>query len=286
MTPETIFLNDTNQNKSKHTMISRHTSILVFLFFIHIQPFFARDSPWFSQVLPSGAVECFYEVLDENIPVRVSTVVMDGGRRDIRVLVRHTSQESQIAAVEPRNVKVKTFRDTTTRQHLDFKTDIAGEYSFCFDNRLLPPTTGFNLHAVPSDLLDVKDPLSKADKFVAFELHFHETASEAQLSGNAPKREQAHLTDAKDKSPADLIQHKGINDLITQIRDKLDDVASESNYYHFREEQNRNTAEVGNTRVAWLTLCETLVLLVVTACEIFLVRSWFKENSKRARSWA
>ena len=89
-----------------------------------------------------------------------------------------------------------------------------------------------------------------------------------------------------DKTPADLTQHKGINDLISSIRDKLDDVASESNYYHFREEENRNTAEAGSARVAWLTVMETVVLLIVTASEIFLIRSWFAENSKRAKSWA
>ena len=246
----------------------------------------SRDSHWFSQVLPSGAIECFYEVLEAGVPVRVSTVVMDGGRRDIRVLVRHTQEESQIAAVEPRNVHVKTFRDTTTRQHLDFTTDVAGEYSFCFDNRLVPPTTGFNTHAVPSNILDVKDPLSKADKFVAFELHFRESGRQALATGEAPDKANAHLTVDKADTPLTLESKTSINDLISQIRDKLDDVASESNYYHFREEQNRNTAEVGNARVSWFTMMETFVLLGVTAAEIFLIRSWFAENAGRARSWA
>jgi hypothetical protein len=171
-------------------------SIQIFLCVCACRAAHARDSHWFSQVLPSGGIECFYEVLEADVPVRVTTVVMDGGRRDIRVLVRHTDAEQQIMAVEPRNVQVKTFRDTTTRQHLDFTTETAGEFSFCFDNRILPPTTGFNVHAVPSDVLDIKAPLSKADKFIAFELHFRESGRKALTTGDAPAKEQAHLTES------------------------------------------------------------------------------------------
>jgi hypothetical protein len=251
-------------------------------------PVLSRDSHWFSHILASGKIECFYEVLEKAVPVRVSSIVMDGGRRDIRLLVRHTVDESQIAAAEPRNVKVKTFVDTRETQHLDFVTEFSGEYSFCFDNRPVPPTTGLNVHAVPSDILDVKDALSSADKFLAFELHFRDSGEVAHQTGEAPGRSAKHLTEGKDAAPADIEQSKGINNLISQIRDKLDDVTSETNYYHFREEQNRNTAEAANTRVAWLTIMETFILLIVTACEIFLVRSWFAENSKqiRSRSWA
>jgi hypothetical protein len=256
--------------------------------FLSFRPTAAKDSHWFSQILGTGKIECFYEVLEENVPVRVSTVVMDGGKRDIRVLVRHTMDEQQIAAAEPQNIQVKTFLETKQQQHLDFTTKIAGEYSFCFDNRPLPPTSGLNVHAVLSRILDNKDPLSAADKFLAFELHFRDSATLAHNTGSAPAKTEKHLTEDDEKAPADKEQTKSINQLLDQIRDKLDDVASESNYYHFREEQNRNTAEAANARVAWLTLMETFVLIVVTACEIFLVRSWFAANSKhnRSKSWA
>ena len=106
------------------------------------------------------------------------------------------------------------------------------------------------------------------------------------MFGKAPDKANAHLTVDKADTPLTLESKTSINDLISQIRDKLDDVASESNYYHFREEQNRNTAEVGNARVSWFTMMETFVLLGVTAAEIFLIRSWFAENAGRARSWA
>jgi hypothetical protein len=246
----------------------------------------ARDSHWFSQVLPTGSIECFYEVLAAGVPVRISAIVMDGGKRDIRVLVRHTLDMQQIAAVEPTNVHVKTFRDTTSRQHLDFTTTAFGEYSFCFDNRPHPPFEGLNKHAVPLERLDSKQPLSKADKFLAFERHFRDSGRKAHKDGQAPTKEQAHLTEGEEETPANIKHAEDIKLLIQQIQDKVDDVQSEANYYHFREEQNRNTAEVGNARIAWLTLLETFVLIAVTGTEIFLVRGWFAKHSPRERSWA
>ena len=49
-------------------------------------------------------------------------------------------------------------------QHLDFVTEQGGEYSFCFDNRPTPPTTGVDVHAVPSHRLDVSSRLAKGPK--------------------------------------------------------------------------------------------------------------------------
>ena len=108
------------------------------------------QSHWFNEVVKNGAVDCFYEVLEERVPVRATAVVVDGGRLDIRLIVQHSYDMHQVRAESPRTVHVKTFRDIPEMQHLDFVTEQGGEYSFCFDNRPTPPTTGVDVHAVPS----------------------------------------------------------------------------------------------------------------------------------------
>ena len=77
------------------------------------------DSHWFSVVIPSGKVDCFFQVLEASTPVRVTAVVVNGGKYDLRLLVRHTINGEQVLASEPRLVHVKTFVDTKTKQHLD-----------------------------------------------------------------------------------------------------------------------------------------------------------------------
>ena len=48
------------------------------------------QSHWFNEVVKNGAVDCFYEVLEERVPVRATAVVVDGGRLDIRLIVQHS----------------------------------------------------------------------------------------------------------------------------------------------------------------------------------------------------
>ena len=54
---------------------------------------------------------------------------------------------------------------------------------------------------------------------------------------------------------------------------------------HYREEANRNTGESNNSRVMYLTLLETLVLLVVSSGQAYMIRSWFAQYQP-ARAWA
>ena len=145
------------------------------------------QSHWFNEVVKSGAVDCFYEVLEERVPVRATAVVVDGGSLDIRLIVQHSYDMHQVRAEGARTVHVKTFRDIPEVTLIDFVTEQGGEYSFCFDNRPTPPATGVDVHAVPTHRLDITTPLSKGAKVVAFELHFRESAEKAH-AGSTPKK--------------------------------------------------------------------------------------------------
>ena len=242
------------------------------------------QSHWFNEVVKNGAVDCFYEVLEERVPVRATAVVVDGGRLDIRLIVQHSYDMHQVRAESPRTVHVKTFRDIPEMQHLDFVTEQGGEYSFCFDNRPTPPTTGVDVHAVPSHRLDVSSPLSKGAKVVAFELHFRESAEKAH-AGKTPKKADKENLKAKKKRPAEVADTIPIKGSLQNLEDLLSKIETEANYMHYREEANRNTGESNNSRVMYLTLLETLVLLVVSSGQAYMIRSWFAQYQP-ARAWA
>ena len=242
------------------------------------------QSHWFNEVVKSGAVDCFYEVLEERVPVRATAIVVDGGRLDIRLVVQHTYDMHQVRAESPKTVHVKTFRDIPEMQHLDFITEQGGEYSFCFDNRPRPPTSGLDVHAVPEHRLDVTTSLSKGDKVVAFELHFRESAEKAHQGSTPKKSEKSGLVDKK-KRPAEVADTVPIKGSLSNLEELLIKIETEANYMHYREEQNRNTAESNNARVMYLTLLETAVLLVVSTGQAYMIRSWFAQYSPQ-KQWA
>eukprot|EP00943_MAST-04B_sp_MAST-4B-sp1_P003377 g3377.t1 len=261
--------------------------ILYCKFFVTFSLFVSRcngQSHWFNEVVKSGAVDCFYEVLEERVPVRATAVVVDGGNLDIRLIVQHSYDMHQVRAESARTVHVKTFRDIPEMQHLDFVTEQGGEYSFCFDNRPTPPATGVDVHAVPTHRLDVSAPLSKGAKVVAFELHFRESAEKAH-AGTTPKKADKETLKDKKKRPAEVTDTIPIKGSLQNLEDLLSKIETEANYMHYREEANRNTGESNNSRVMYLTLLETLVLLLVSSGQAYMIRSWFAQYQP-ARAWA
>ena len=266
-----------------HTVLLRTVALCVVACGVLPRPASAQ-SHWFNEVVKSGAVDCFYEVLEEKVPVRATAVVVDGGRLDIRLVVQHTYDMHQVRAESPKTVHVKTFRDIPEMQHLDFITEQGGEYSFCFDNRAMPPTSGIDVHAVPTHRLDIASPLSGGDKVVAFELHFRESAEKAHRGSTPKKAEKEGLVDKK-KRPAEVADTVPIKGSLDNLESLLENIESEANYMHYREEQNRNTGESNNSRVMYLTLIETAVLLLVSSGQAYMIRSWFAQYQP-ARAWA
>ena len=72
----------------------KNNFVLCTTFFVVFASTFAilcnGQSHWFNEVVKSGAVDCFYEVLEERVPVRATAVVVDGGSLDIRLIVQHS----------------------------------------------------------------------------------------------------------------------------------------------------------------------------------------------------
>ena len=155
----------------------------------------ARDSHWFprcSRQAPSSAsmrssVGC---------PVRISTTVMDGGKRDMRSC-SHTMECSRL----PRSQRTFTSRRSGTRQAASTSTlrQSFRQYAFCFDNRPHPPD-GDEPTRNPARITSLKQPLSRADKFIAFNFT-RDSGRKAHKEGKAPTKEEAHLTE-EDEVPA------------------------------------------------------------------------------------
>ena len=98
------------------------------------------------------------------------------------------------------------------------------------------------------------------------------------------KAEKEGLVDKK-KRPAEVADTVPIKGSLDNLESLLENIESEANYMHYREEQNRNTGESNNSRVMYLTLIETAVLLLVSSGQAYMIRSWFAQYQP-ARAWA
>ena len=98
------------------------------------------------------------------------------------------------------------------------------------------------------------------------------------------KSEKESLKDKK-KRPAEVTDTLPIKGSLQNLEDLLQKIETEANYMHYREEANRNTGESNNSRVMYLTLVETLILLIVSSGQAYMIRSWFAQYQP-ARAWA
>ena len=127
---------------------------------------------------------------------------------------------------------------------IDYTTRVAGVYRICFDNSMSCWT-------------------SKTISFV--------------IGDQQQSIQQQHNENAK-------LSHLGpIVDHVIGIADKLDQIEQIQHHLRVREQSHRDSIEASNSRVAWLAILETVVLLTIAGVQIRTIMNWFGEKKKMGR---
>jgi len=80
------------------------------------------------------------------------------------------------------------------------------------------------------------------------------------------------------------LTHLGpIVDSVIHIADKLDAVESLQHHMRVREQSHRDSIEASNARVQWLSILESIVLVVIAAAQLKYIMNWFQEKHKGIR---
>lgn len=80
------------------------------------------------------------------------------------------------------------------------------------------------------------------------------------------------------------LTHLGpIVDNVISIADKLDKIESLQHHMRVREQSHRDSIELSNSRIAWLTGLETVVLIILAVIQIRTIMNWFAEKKKMGR---
>jgi len=69
---------------------------------------------------------------------------------------------------------------------------------------------------------------------------------------------------------------------IQRVERGFDVIEQEQRYYRVREHAHRNTAESTNTRVYVWSLVESVILLLMSICQIWYLRRMFDDNKRRS----
>lgn len=134
--------------------------------------------------------------------------------------------------------------NTIVKKGHTFTAPTTGAYSFCLDNKMARWTA----------------------KVVTFELEVKSNAARLPVGQVRTEGDEDHDTVEYMRTAAERLHGK----LLT---------IENSQFYHFhREKRHRETLESTNTRVVFWTVTEAIVVLLLTAGQIVMVRTWFSKQ--------
>jgi len=125
-----------------------------------------------------------------------------------------------------------------TEGKYNFGATTAGLYSFCFSNKMSTLTP----------------------KVVSFMLNLLKESDKERKDDNVATQE--HITP--------------LETAILQLSAELSAVQSEQSYMKMRERAHRNTNESTNSRVVWWSIFEVVMLLAMSAWQIYYLRRFFE----------
>lgn len=80
------------------------------------------------------------------------------------------------------------------------------------------------------------------------------------------------------------LEHLGpMVDSVIKIADQLDVIENAQHHMRVREQSARDSIEQTHSRVHWVSLIDSLLLIGMTAFQLYYIRHWFAETSTRGR---
>lgn len=72
-------------------------------------------------------------------------------------------------------------------------------------------------------------------------------------------------------------------DSVIEIANKLDDVEKYQHFMRVREQNHRDTSINTNSRVQWMAIIESVVLISLSILQLKYITAWFAETGKSGR---
>ncbi|KAK2702054.1 transmembrane emp24 domain-containing protein 1-like [Artemia franciscana] len=188
-----------------------------------------------------GAKDCFYIKVHSGQTLDIDYQVIDGGQGELDLDFQLISPSRRLIVSETRK------KDGTHRQTMDE----TGDYKACFDN-------SFSIYSAKS---------------VFFEILIENDQDESKEIWGESNIPDVLLDKMQD------IAFKGIQDYLTKVRDNLVHAERLQNYLRALEARDRKIAEASFARVNWWSSVFILVVICSSTLQVFLVRSFFDEQS-------
>eukprot|EP00455_Lapot_gusevi_P006734 TRINITY_DN1288_c0_g1_i1.p1 TRINITY_DN1288_c0_g1~~TRINITY_DN1288_c0_g1_i1.p1 ORF type:complete len:204 (+),score=75.82 TRINITY_DN1288_c0_g1_i1:150-761(+) len=192
--------------------------------------------------------ECFFEELSAGQTFELDFEVIRGGLLDIEFKLK--SPDQQIVFQRLAFFNHKDDKQNEAEGHVSYVATSTGIHSICFDNTMSRWTA----------------------KVVSFFVHDIPNCPSQLPSPNHSNEDVAKL------------EHLGpVVDSVVRLSDELDAIERMQRHMRVREHVHRDTAESTNSRVAWLSIIESLILISISAFQLIYIRKWFSEADKRRR---
>jgi len=80
------------------------------------------------------------------------------------------------------------------------------------------------------------------------------------------------------------LEHLGpVVDSVIKVNEKLAEIEKLEHYLRVREQKHRDTQESTNDRVQWMSVFEAVLLLSISALQLYYIQSWFGDTKNRRR---
>lgn len=188
---------------------------------------------------------CFYEDLSAGNQFAMEFEVVRGGLLDIRLKISDPSNHVLLEKLSFFNRQDEALNEAEGKVNLFPSQN--GRHSICFDNTMSRWTP----------------------KVVSMFIPHHTNGA---VDRQALQDDVAKLTDL---GP--------MVDSIIAIADQLDAVEIQQHHTRVREQMHRDLATTTNDRVQMWSLVESVVLIGVTAWQLYYIRHWFKDAGKIGR---
>ncbi|GFO01345.1 transmembrane emp24 domain-containing protein 5 [Plakobranchus ocellatus] len=193
--------------------------------------------------IPAGRQECFWQDVPASTSVEVDYQVIDGGDLDISVLVS-----------SPNNGRILHIEQKKTENVIRFNSEMAGDYKICFDNTF----STFSNKVVYFEIFveDGKDDDDDDDEEHKLAIKTDYKSMERQLDMTVEQ-----FLGILDRSKKNLERSVQVQTLI-----------------RIHEAKDRNTQEANFYRVNFFSCFQLVVMVVVSLCQVFMIRSLFQDR--------
>jgi hypothetical protein len=80
------------------------------------------------------------------------------------------------------------------------------------------------------------------------------------------------------------LEHLGpMVDSVIKVSDELDAIERLQHTMRVREQNHRDTSAAINSRVQWMAVVESALLITISVAQLFYIKTWFSDNVKRGR---